>query len=74
MNEKSQPSTRPANTTTVRAMRRCHRMSTDPLVKTGRSLSRPELTRYARHVLLPDVGRDGQERLISTVHFVEADE
>ena len=38
-------------------------MSTDPLVKTGRSLSRPELTRYARHVLLPDVGRDGQERL-----------
>ncbi len=38
-------------------------MSTDPLVKTGRPLSRPELTRYARHVLLPDVGRDGQERL-----------
>ena len=38
-------------------------MSTDPLVKTGRPLSRPELTRYARHVLLPDVGQDGQERL-----------
>ena len=38
-------------------------MSTDPLVKTGRALSRPELTRYARHVLLPDVGQEGQERL-----------
>ncbi|MBW8730880.1 MAG: molybdopterin-synthase adenylyltransferase MoeB, partial [Terrabacter sp.] len=38
-------------------------MSTDPLVKTGRALSRAETTRYARHVLLPDVGRDGQERL-----------
>ncbi|NUR79192.1 MAG: adenylyltransferase/sulfurtransferase MoeZ, partial [Dermatophilaceae bacterium] len=38
-------------------------MSTDPLVKTGRPLSRAETTRYARHVLLPDVGRDGQERL-----------
>ena len=38
-------------------------MSTDPLVKTGRALSTAETTRYARHVLLPDVGRDGQERL-----------
>src|SRR6478736_8811886 len=38
-------------------------MSTDPLVKTGRALSMAETTRYARHVLLPDVGRDGQERL-----------
>ena len=38
-------------------------MSTDPLVKTGRALSKAETTRYARHVLLPDVGRDGQERL-----------
>ena len=38
-------------------------MSTDPLVKTGRALSAAETTRYARHVLLPEVGRDGQERL-----------
>ncbi len=38
-------------------------MSTDPLVKTGRALSTAETTRYARHVLLPEVGREGQERL-----------
>ncbi len=38
-------------------------MSTDPLVKTGRPLSKAETTRYARHVLLPDVRLEGQERL-----------
>ena len=38
-------------------------MSTEPLVKTGRQLSRAETTRYARHVLLPDVGLAGQQRL-----------
>ncbi len=38
-------------------------MSTEPLVKEGRPLSKAETTRYARHVLLPDVGLDGQQRL-----------
>ncbi|EWT00302.1 molybdopterin biosynthesis-like protein MoeZ [Intrasporangium oryzae NRRL B-24470] len=38
-------------------------MPIDPLVKTGRPLSGPEVTRYARHVLIPGVGREGQERL-----------
>ncbi len=38
-------------------------MPFEPLVKTGRPLSGEEVTRYARHVLIPDVGREGQERL-----------
>lgn len=38
-------------------------MPFEPLVKTGRSLSGEEVTRYARHVLIPGVGREGQERL-----------
>ncbi|MDC5698610.1 molybdopterin-synthase adenylyltransferase MoeB [Intrasporangium calvum] len=38
-------------------------MPFEPLVKTGRELSGEEVTRYARHVLIPGVGRDGQERL-----------
>ncbi|MEO7754000.1 MAG: molybdopterin-synthase adenylyltransferase MoeB [Terracoccus sp.] len=38
-------------------------MPFDPLVKTGSPLSGPEVTRYARHVLVPGVGMAGQERL-----------
>ena len=38
-------------------------MPFEPLVKTGRPLSGEEVTRYARHVLIPGVGREGQERL-----------
>jgi adenylyltransferase/sulfurtransferase len=38
----------------------------DPLVKTGRPLSGAEVTRYARHVLIPGVGREGQERLAAS--------
>jgi adenylyltransferase/sulfurtransferase len=38
-------------------------MPFEPLVKTGRPLSGVEVTRYARHVLIPGVGREGQERL-----------
>ncbi|GAA6524486.1 molybdopterin-synthase adenylyltransferase MoeB [Intrasporangium sp. DVR] len=38
-------------------------MPFEPLVKTGRPLSGPEVTRYARHVLIPGVGHEGQERL-----------
>lgn len=34
-----------------------------PLASGGRPLSRDEVTRYARHVLLPQVGLAGQERL-----------
>ena len=38
-------------------------MTTDPLVTTGRPLEPAEVTRYARHILVPGVGREGQERL-----------
>ncbi|MDN5766734.1 MAG: molybdopterin-synthase adenylyltransferase MoeB [Humibacillus sp.] len=38
-------------------------MPTDPLVTTGRPLEPAEVTRYARHILVPGVGREGQERL-----------
>jgi len=38
-------------------------MPYQPLVKTGRPLADVEVTRYARHVLIPGVGREGQERL-----------
>ena len=41
-------------------------MPIDPLVKTGAPLSGPEVTRYARHVLLPGVGMAGQERLAAS--------
>jgi molybdopterin/thiamine biosynthesis adenylyltransferase/rhodanese-related sulfurtransferase len=34
-----------------------------PLVEPGPPLTRQELDRYSRHVLLPDVGPDGQQRL-----------
>ena len=34
-----------------------------PIATPGRPLDRPAVERYARHVLLPQVGRDGQERL-----------
>lgn len=38
-------------------------MAHPPLVTTRRALSKPEVTRYARHALIPDVGIEGQERL-----------
>lgn len=42
-------------------------MAFPPLVSRARAEGRPltdaEVTRYARHVLIPDVGREGQERL-----------
>ena len=38
-------------------------MARPPLVPPGRELTPEERTRYARHLLLPDVGIDGQRRL-----------
>ena len=38
-------------------------VSLPPLASAGASLDRVEVERYARHVLLPQVGRAGQERL-----------
>ncbi|HET7399603.1 MAG TPA: molybdopterin-synthase adenylyltransferase MoeB [Intrasporangium sp.] len=38
-------------------------MPSSALVTERRSLSREEVTRYARHVLIPGVGLEGQERL-----------
>jgi adenylyltransferase/sulfurtransferase len=36
-----------------------------PLVEPGRELSRDELARYARHLVLPGIGPEGQRRLAS---------
>src|SRR5665811_1085585 len=38
-------------------------MSIPPLVEPSVSLSTAEVERYARHVLIPDVGMEGQRRL-----------
>jgi molybdopterin/thiamine biosynthesis adenylyltransferase/rhodanese-related sulfurtransferase len=38
-------------------------MALAPLVAPSAPLSAPEIERYARHVLIPDVGMDGQRRL-----------
>jgi adenylyltransferase/sulfurtransferase len=38
-------------------------MARPPLVPTGPELTAEERTRYARHLLLPDLGSDGQRRL-----------
>ena len=38
-------------------------MARPPLVPPGPELTPAERTRYARHLLLPDVGTDGQRRL-----------
>jgi len=38
-------------------------MSRPPLVPPGPELTASERTRYARHLLLPDIGSDGQRRL-----------
>ncbi|HEU4332153.1 MAG TPA: molybdopterin-synthase adenylyltransferase MoeB [Lapillicoccus sp.] len=38
-------------------------MPLPPVAPPGRPLDRPAVERYARHVLLPQVGRSGQERL-----------
>ncbi|MDN5795110.1 MAG: molybdopterin-synthase adenylyltransferase MoeB [Intrasporangium sp.] len=40
-------------------------MGRQPIVRSGRELSGPEITRYARHVLIPGVGLEGQERLVA---------
>ena len=37
--------------------------SVPPLVEPGRPLSRDELDRFSRHILLPQVGELGQRRL-----------
>jgi molybdopterin/thiamine biosynthesis adenylyltransferase/rhodanese-related sulfurtransferase len=38
-------------------------MALAPLVTPSAPLSAPEIERYARHILIPDVGMDGQRRL-----------
>ena len=38
-------------------------MALPPLVEPSAPLSTPEIERYARHVLIPDVGMEGQRRL-----------
>ena len=38
-------------------------MPLPPIASPGRPLDRPAVERYARHVLLPQVGKSGQERL-----------
>jgi sulfur-carrier protein adenylyltransferase/sulfurtransferase len=37
--------------------------SLPPLVEPARQLSRDEVTRYSRHLIIPDLGVDGQKRL-----------
>jgi adenylyltransferase/sulfurtransferase len=37
-----------------------------PIATFGRPLERPAVERYARHVLLPQVGREGQQRLTAS--------
>ena len=41
-------------------------MRSEAIVETGRQLTGPEVTRYARHVLIPGVGIEGQERLVAS--------
>ncbi|WP_347351924.1 molybdopterin-synthase adenylyltransferase MoeB [Intrasporangium sp.] len=41
-------------------------MGSAGIVRAGRRLTGPEITRYARHVLIPGVGLDGQERLVAS--------
>ncbi|MGN6753242.1 MAG: molybdopterin-synthase adenylyltransferase MoeB [Intrasporangium sp.] len=41
-------------------------MRSEAIVETGRELTGPEVTRYARHVLIPGVGIEGQERLVAS--------
>src|ERR671939_408155 len=38
-------------------------MSLPPLVEPAEELSREEVARYSRHLIIPDVGMDGQKRL-----------
>ena len=38
-------------------------MSLAPLVEPAESLSRQEVMRYSRHLIIPDVAMDGQKRL-----------
>ncbi|MBX3616153.1 molybdopterin-synthase adenylyltransferase MoeB [Nitrosomonas sp.] len=38
-------------------------MQLPPLVKSVENLSKPEISRYSRHVLIPEVGLKGQQRL-----------
>ena len=39
-------------------------MSLPPLVEPASELSVDEIRRYSRHLIIPDVGMDGQKRLI----------
>ncbi len=41
-------------------------MRSEAIVETRRGLTGPEITRYSRHVLIPGVGMEGQERLVSS--------
>src|SRR5881275_1228895 len=38
-------------------------MSLPPLVEPAAELSKEEVARYSRHLIIPDVGMDGQKRL-----------
>jgi adenylyltransferase/sulfurtransferase len=38
-------------------------MQLSPLVNPAEALSKEEISRYSRHLLVPDVGLEGQERL-----------
>ncbi|MGO3841778.1 MAG: ThiF family adenylyltransferase [Alcaligenes pakistanensis] len=38
-------------------------MTLPPLVEPGEPLSREELNRYSRHLLIPNVGMEGQRRI-----------
>jgi molybdopterin/thiamine biosynthesis adenylyltransferase len=38
-------------------------LSLPPLVDPAESLDKDEIRRYSRHLIIPDVGMDGQKRL-----------
>jgi adenylyltransferase/sulfurtransferase len=41
----------------------CHTRDLNPQVDDGLDLTREELTRYSRHLSLPEVGVDGQKKI-----------
>src|SRR6266545_5273473 len=52
-----------AEQTGGRTRARRHRMSLPPLVEPAAELTKEEVARYSRHLIIPDVGVDGQKRL-----------
>src|SRR6266511_4193849 len=52
-----------AEQTGGRTRARRHRMSLPPLVEPAAELTREEVARYSRHLIIPDVGMGGQKRL-----------